>query len=107
MSSGEEPVLARVFQYLRDSKPFTMSLFTDTVPGKADHAHFFTTGDINRIVSLIDAWGADPDAENRTILCVRANIGDGKTSLLGYLRHRYSTSLVVSLDDLDQGTTDQ
>ncbi len=97
-------MLRAVFRFLEDSKPFKIRLFTDLGRAAGHDVYFFKTEDISRILTLIDDWVASENGESKRIFGVRSNIGDGKTSLLGYVRQKYQNCVVVPLDGVDHDT---
>jgi hypothetical protein len=107
--NGDDGLPACVFRHLHEQQAFQRLLFADGSLNE-DDLYFHRTGDAKEILTRIDRTvREDLKAQRRRIVGVRSHIGDGKSTLLGYLAKKHvdevpATNVVtINLPGLEGG----
>lgn len=86
-STSDTPI-KELYQHIASKKPFYRSLFSLRSSAGNDNKYFYITAPIQRLIDLYTTFkAADVVFCEKRIIGVHANIGDGKSTLLGFLRH--------------------
>jgi hypothetical protein len=97
--------LAVIYSYLHASQLFRNLRFNGD-SAQWDQ-HFHATQDIQQIVnSLADTLEDDQLNKRKRIVGVRANIGDGKTTLLNYLKYKFPKTFPLYLQAIAQSVSE-